>query len=175
MSMSFFVDELQAQADEAIAEMRRAALQARHIHARAELMRHMLTTARKMMHKPRAEAIDAVVQEWLSAWNLDRQAWPHIASEIETLTGAFHDFAHSATAAHDVALRRCATTLDAALAREGTTLSDQMAWRSQCAHGWWELVSPTPDDLAGAKARPSIPDPVKGTPFWATGCAAFCQ
>ena len=46
--------------------------------------------------------------------------------------------------------RRCAA-LDEALAREGTSISEQMAWRSQCAHGWWELVAPTPADLPGRK------------------------
>ncbi len=173
--MSMLVDELQAEATAAIAHMREAALAARHLHARAELMRHMLTTARKMMHKPKAEAVEAIVREWLAAWNLDRHAWPHIASEVENLTAAFHDVAHDPSAANDAALRACTAALDEALAREGTTISDQMAWRSQCAHGWWEAVRPAPADLPGAKPRPSIPAPVKGEPFWESGCAPFCK
>jgi hypothetical protein len=173
--MSTFVEELQAAAAEAISDMQKAALAARHLHARAELMRHMLTTARKMMHKPRAEAAEAVVCEWLRAWNLDRNAWPHIAAEIENLTMAFHDFAHDASQANDAALRNCTAALDEALAREGATISDQMAWRSQCAHGWWEAVRPAPVDLPGAKPRPSIPAPAKGAAFWESGCAPFCK
>jgi len=173
--MSSFVAELQTEAAAAIAEMQKAALAARHRHARAELMRHMLTTARKMMHRPKAEAVEAVVREWLSAWNLDRHAWPHIAAEIESLTAAFHDVAHDPSPANDAALRDCTAALDAALAREGTTISDQMAWRSQCAHGWWELVRPVPSDLPGAKERPSVPPLLSGAPFWDSGCAAFCR
>ncbi len=173
--MNMFVDELQSAATVAISDMQKAALAARHLHARAELMRHMLTTARKMMHRPRTEAVEAVVREWLGAWNLDRDAWPHIAAEIENLTMAFHDFAHDRSPTNDAALRACTAALDVALAREGTTISDQMAWRSQCAHGWWEAVCPTPIDLPGTKPRPSIPAPAKGTAFWESGCAPFCK
>ncbi len=173
--MSMFVDELQAEAAVAISDMQKAAMAARHLHARAELMRHMLTTARKMMLKPRAEAVEAVVSEWLKAWNLDRNAWPHIAAEIENLTAAFHDFAHDASQANDAALRDRTAALDEALAREGTTISGQMAWRSQCAYGWWEAVRPTPIDLPGAKPRPSIPAPIKGAAFWESSCAPFCN
>lgn len=99
----------------------------------------------------------------------------HIAAEIASLTGAFYDFAHDSSAENDAALRASTAALDAALAREGTTISDQMAWRSQCAHGCWEAVKPTPDDLPGAKPRPSMPAPVKGEPFWESGCAPFCK
>jgi hypothetical protein len=173
--MGMFVDELQAEAAAAITAMQQAALAARHVHARAELMRHMLTTARKVMHRPKAEAVEAVVSEWLAAWNLDRHAWPHVAQEIEALTAAFHDLAHEPASANDAAVRACTAALDAALAREGTTISDQMAWRSQCAHGWWEAVRPTPADLPGAKPRPSIPERDKGAPFWEQGCADFCR
>ncbi len=173
--MNMLVDELQAGAAAAISDMQKAALTARHLHARAELMRHMLATARKMMRKPKADAVEAVVREWLGAWNLDRNAWPHIAAEIENLTAAFHDFAHCASQANDLALRACTATLDEVLAREGTTISDQMAWRSQCAYGWWEAVRPAPVDLPGTKPRPSIPAPARGAAFWESGCAPFCK
>lgn len=173
--MTHFVAALQAEAQTAIETMRHAARQARRVHARAELMRHMLTTARKMAGKPKAEAIEGVVREWMSAWHLDRAAWPHIAREMEAFTAAFHDYAAEPSDAHDAAVRRNADALEAAFAREGTSIADQMAWRSQCAHGWWDLVEPTPADLPGVKPRPSVPAPEPGRPFWEAGCAEMCR
>ncbi|PTM40548.1 hypothetical protein [Bosea sp. 124] len=173
--MTHFVEELRADAAAAIAGMREAALAARHLHARAELMRHMLTTARKVAGKPKAEAVETVVREWMDAWNLDRHDWPHIAREMESFTAAFHDYANQPSDGHDAALRDNCTALDEALARENTSISEQMAFRSQCAHGWWELVAPTPADLPGAKPRPSMPQPRADAPFWEAGCADFCR
>lgn len=173
--MPHFVEELREEAGAAIAAMRETALAARQIHARAELMRHMLTTARKVAEKPRAEAVETVAREWMDAWNLDRHDWPHIAREMESFTAAFHDYANEPSDAHDAALRESCAALDAALAREGTSISEQMAFRSQCAHGWWELVAPTPADLLGAKPRPSMPAPRADAPFWEAGCADFCR
>ena len=46
--MAHLVEELQAEAARAIAAMREAALATRTVHARAELMRHMRTTAVKV-------------------------------------------------------------------------------------------------------------------------------
>ncbi len=43
--MTDVVDELLQEADRAVAAMREAAIRARALHARAELMRHMRTTA----------------------------------------------------------------------------------------------------------------------------------
>ena len=173
--MPHFVEALQLEATEAIAQMQEAALRARHAHARAELMRHMLTTARKVRDKPKAEAVETVVREWMDAWNLGRAEWPHIAREMEAFTEAFHDYANDPGEAHDTRLRETCATLDAALEQEGTSISDQMAFRSQCAHGWWELVKPVPDDLPGRKARPSIPPLESGKAFWEAGCAEFCK
>lgn len=173
--MSHFVEDLQQEAAQAVASMQKAALAARHIHARAELMRHMLTTARKVAAKPKAEAVETVVREWMDAWNLGRAEWPHIAREMEAFTEAFHDYANDPSDAHDAALRQSCEALDAALAREGTSITDQMAFRSQCAHRWWELVVPVPADLPGAKPRPSVPPLTEGAPFWAAGCADFCR
>ena len=173
--MSHFVEDLQREAADAIAAMQSAALAARHLHARAELMRHMLTTARKVADKPKAEAVETVVREWMDAWNLGRSEWPHIAREMEAFTAAFHDYANAPTEAHDAALRYNCEALDAALAREATSISEQMAFRSQCAHRWWELVVPVPADLPGAKPRPSVPPLAEGTPFWEAGCADFCR
>ena len=61
--MPHFVEALQQEAAEAIARMQEAALRARHAHARAELMRHMLTTARKVKEKPKAEAVETVAAD----------------------------------------------------------------------------------------------------------------
>jgi hypothetical protein len=173
--MPHFVEELQQEAAGAIARMKQTALAARHVHARAELMRHMLTTAKKVADKPKAQATETVVSEWMQAWNLERTQWPHIAREMEAFTEAFHDYANAPSDAHDAILRQSCEALDAALAREGTSISDQMAWRSQCAHGWWDKVSPTPTDLPGSKPRPSIPQPEANTPFWDQACADFCR
>lgn len=173
--MPHFVDALQQEAADAITRMREAAIQARRLHARAELMRHMLTTARKVKDKPKAEAVETVVTEWMDAWNLGRSDWPHIAREMEVFTQAFHDYANDPSDANDGRVATSADALDAALAREGTSIAEQMAFRSQCAHGWWELVAPTPADLPGAKPRPSMPVPRTDAPFWEAGCADFCR
>lgn len=173
--MPHFVETLQQDAAEAIARMREAALEARRRHARAELMRHMLTTARKVKDRPRAEAVETVVREWMDAWNLGRGDWPHIAREMEAFTEAFHDYANDPSDAHDARVAAAAEGLEAALAQEGTSIAEQMAFRSQCAHGWWELVVPTPADLPGRKPRPSIPAPNPDAPFWEAGCAEFCR
>ncbi len=173
--MPHFVEELREEASAAIAAMRAAALAARHLHARAELMRHMLTTARKVAAKPQAQAVETVVREWMDAWNLDRHDWPQIAHEMEAFTAAFHDYANDPSDTHDARLRESCATLDTALAKQDTSIAEQMAFRSQCAHRWWELVAPTPADLAGAKPRPSMPDLRRDAPFWESGCAEFCR
>jgi hypothetical protein len=173
--MPHFVDELQQQAEQAMADMRAAARAARHIHARAELMRHMRTTAAKSKDRPRAEAVEAVLAEWLEAWYVPRHDWPHIAREMERFTAAFHDYVNDASDANDALLRAATDALDTALAAEGTTISDQMAFRSMCAHGWWEAVLPTPGDLPGRKDRPTVPRVTSDRPFWEAGCAEQCR
>jgi hypothetical protein len=172
--MPHFVDTLQREAEDAIAAMRKAAITARHIHARAELMCHMRTTAEKSKSKPKAEAVEAVVAEWMSAWHLSRSAWPHIAREMERFTAAFYDYAREKSDAADSHVRESCEALDAALAKEGTTISDQMAFRSMCAHGWWDLVIPTPADLPGRVDRPTVPKLQPGQPFWEVLCAEQC-
>jgi hypothetical protein len=111
----------------------------------------------------------------MAAWYLDRAEWPHIAREMEAFTAAFHDYANEASDANDRALRQACAALDSVLAREGTTISDQMAWRSQCAYGWWATVVPVPADLPGRKERPIVPTLVEDQPFWQAGCAEQCR
>jgi len=173
--MAHFVEERPRAAAPAIMAMQTAALAARQLHARAELMRHMLTTARKVAGKPKAEAVETVVREWMDAWNLGRGEWPHIAREMEAFTAAFHDYANEPGDGNDTALRKACDALDAVLARENTSISDQMAFRSQCAHRWWEMIVPVPADLTDAKPRPSVPPLDAAAPFWQSGCAGFCR
>lgn len=173
--MPHFVDDLQEDAHAAIAAMRVAALHARSTHARAELMRHMLTTAEKVRHLPRDEAVTKVTGEWMQAWHLPADAYPELAREMRAFTVAFCAYAETRSDAADADLRKAVAALDAALHAAGTSLADQMAWRSECAHGWWEAVVPTPADLPGRIERPGIPKPVPGRPFWDTGCAPHCE
>jgi hypothetical protein len=173
--MTHFVEELQQQAAEAMETMREAARAARHIHARAELMRHMRTTAAKSKGRPKAEAVEAVLAEWLEAWYVPRNDWPHIAAEMEKFTATFYDYVNDPSDANDARMREATEALDKALAAEGTTISDQMAFRSMCAHGWWELVAPTPADLPGRAERPTIPPVARDRPFWEAGCADQCR
>jgi hypothetical protein len=172
--MTHFVEELQEDARAAIAAMRAAALHARATHARAELMRHMLTTAEKVTHLHRDEAVSTVVGEWMAAWHLPADAYPELAAEMRAFTVAFCAYAESRSEAADADLRSAAAALDAALERAGTSIADQMAWRSECAHGWWESVVPTPADLPGRAERPAVPKPMPGRPFWDAGAAPHC-
>ncbi|MBL8589582.1 MAG: hypothetical protein JNK46_13695 [Methylobacteriaceae bacterium] len=173
--MPDFVDELAAEAQAAIAQMQRAALTARAAHARAELLRHMITTARKMAGRPREAALAGVVSEWTGAWGVDRAQDLAVAREMEALTAACLDHVARPDAATDATLRAATEALDAAFMARGTSLADEMAWRSQCAHGWWEAVAPTPADLPGAKGRPDVPRLDAAHPFWEAGCADHCR
>jgi hypothetical protein len=173
--MAHLVEELRVEAERAIAAMRAAAEAARVGQARAELLRHMVATAAKHTGRPRGAAVEAVVAEWLRAWHLDRATWPHVEAEMMRLTDACCDYAASPGPDTDARVRAAWRALEAALEAGGTSLADQMAWRSMCAHGWWELVRPAPPDLPGRAERPTVPRPVPGTPFWATGCAPECR
>jgi hypothetical protein len=175
VAVAYFVEELRAEAERAIAAMRTAAETARAAHARAELLRHMVMTAARNTERPREAAVEAVVTEWLGAWHLERAAWPHVEREMEHVTEACYEYARTPGAAADAGIRAAWHALEAALEAGGTTLSDQMAWRSMCAHGWWELVKPVPPDLPGRTERPTVPRHTPGTPFWATGCARQCR
>jgi hypothetical protein len=50
--MTHVVDQMSQEAERAIERMREAALEARHLHARSELARHMRSTAQKMAARP---------------------------------------------------------------------------------------------------------------------------
>lgn len=173
--MTHFVEELQQEAAKAIEEMKKAALAARHIHSRAELMRHMRTTAAKSKDRPKVESVEAVLAEWLEAWYVPRNDWPHIAKEMENFTATFYDYVNDPSDENDKRIRAATEALDKALAAEDTTISDQMAFRSMCAHGWWEVVLPTPDTLPGKTERSTVPQLQKGQPFWDAACADQCR
>jgi hypothetical protein len=173
--MAHFIEELQSEAEQAITLMRETAVAARRAHARAELMRHMQTTARKFMHRPRAEAVECVVAEWMEAWHLQRSAWPALEHEIHRFTAAFHDYVHEPSDLFDATVRDSCAALEAEFAKLGTSIADQMAFRSMCAHAWWGSVVPTPADLPGRKERPTIPTLRLDRPFWETGCAEQCR
>lgn len=164
--MTHFVDELRTQAEGAIAAMREAALRAREIHARAELMRHMLTTAVKMKDLPRAAAVRRIVDEWLAAWALDR-GWAHVGAMV-ALAEAFHDYALAPTDRNDRAVRHAGAVLESAFAAAGIPVADQMAWRSACAHGWWAQIRPAPQGQGRADRE------WPGEPFWTDGCPPHC-
>lgn len=173
--MPDLIDDLQGEAEEAIAAMREAALHARALHARAELLRHMRTTAAKVAGRDRDEAVAFVVREWMAAWAMDDATAPEIRRDMEWFTRAICAAGDEPGPSTDAELRASLAALEAACDRVDVSLADQMAWRSECAHGWWELVRPTPADLPGRKPRPSVPAHRAGTPFWDAGCAPHCR
>jgi acyl-CoA reductase-like NAD-dependent aldehyde dehydrogenase len=149
-------------AQAAIAAMRDAALAARFVHARAELLRHMRTTARKMVGRPVDEAARLVCGEWMKAWSLDAGAYPALAGDITRFAAAFCTDAGGSTPSTCAEIDASLAALERGFEKIGTTLSDQMAMRSECAHGWWSAVVPKPD---GADAAP----------FWERGCPPHCR
>lgn len=169
--MTHVIDEMLQQAADAIAAMRQAARHARALHARAELMRHMRGTAARLATRPLPEAAALVAGEWMKAWQLDETAYQAVSQDVRRFTEAFCADARDTTPATQHAILEATETLETALTTIGTTIADQMAWRSECAHGWWELVAPTP---AGLPARPGIPPAPGGKPFWESGCPERC-
>lgn len=149
-------------AERAITAMQAAALAARTVHARAELLRHMRTTARKMADQPVDAAAAMVCREWMKAWSLDAGAYPGLAEDIRRFAAAFCLDAAGSTPMTQAEITVSLARLEAGFVATGTTLSDQMAFRSECAHGWWELVVPKP---AGG-----LDDP-----FWTRGCPSHCR
>ncbi|WP_406858129.1 hypothetical protein ABEG18_11135 [Alsobacter sp. KACC 23698] len=173
--MPDLIDAMQDEAQAAIAAMKEAAIAARAVHARAELLRHMRTTARKVAGRDRDEAVAFVVGEWMNAWALAPEDAPDLAADMRRFTAAICAHGEGPDDATDTEMRAAFAGLEAACARAGVSLSDQMAWRSECAHGWWEAVSPVPPDLPGRKPRPGVPASRAGEPFWTAGAAPHCM
>ena len=166
--MTHMPAEMRIEAEAAIAAMRAAAREARRLHARAELMRHMLTTAAKLRGRP--DAVPGVVAEWMAAWGLDAAAWPSMADAMQLFTAAACAFEADPNDATDAGWRDSLRALDQALTAEGMTLADQMAWRSECAHGWWALVEPLPP----SQPQRALVGLAPGAPFWEAGCRPLC-
>ncbi len=166
--MTHMLDEFAATAKRSIDAMKKAAEQARRDHAAAELVRHMLLTTRKFADHGKEKAVEAVVADWLGAWHFKRGDWPEIAAEMETLTGAFYDYCADPSETTDHAVRATWQKLKAVHDTNERTLEDQMAWRSDCAHGWWGEVSPAPKGYRDHDTRRAM------TPFWTKGCPPEC-
>jgi hypothetical protein len=173
--MPHSVDQVQAEAATAIRAMRAAALSARQLHARAELLRHMQQTAAKLADQPPEQAIERVMREWMQAWHIDTGPYAELLEDARRFAAAFCADARGSTPATQAAIGAATDALDAALAHHGTSIADQMAWRSQCAHGWWDMVVPTPWDLPGRAERPGVPRYQAGLAFWEIGCAERCR
>jgi hypothetical protein len=171
--MTHPVDEMQAEAQAAIMRMKEAAIAARHLHARAELARHMRTTAGKVVSRPLDEAAALVAREWMKAWSLDADAYPELAQDVAAFTAAFCADARGSTPGTQTAIRSAVDGLEAGFLRIGTSLSDQMAFRSECAHGWWRSIVPLPADLQDADRR-DVPVVAEGEPFWNAGAQSHC-
>jgi hypothetical protein len=165
--MTDFTTELQHAADAEIASAREAALRARTLHARAELMRHMMLTTAKSTDQSRDRSIQLVVDEWLDAWLRTRSNYPYVAA-MEALSGACYDALRAPGPATDRAVREAFATLEHACIANGTTLADEMAWRSGCSHGWWGDVHPAPN-------RPEYRDEARRKEsLWQRGCKPEC-
>ncbi len=164
--MTHPVDELQEAARAAIAHMKDSAIAARNLHARAELMRHMQATAAKLAGLPLEQAARKVAGEWMQAWGLNADGYWRLAADIDRFALAFCADA-SGAAATQAAIREALAALEAGFAAMGTSLADEMAFRSECAHGWWRLVVP-------ARAQDAASGPNGAGPFWSLGAPPHC-
>jgi hypothetical protein len=142
--MTDFTEELREAAQADIAAAHHAALRARAMHARAELMRHMMLTTAKSTDRSREESVRLVTDEWLDAWGRDRTNYPY-AALMEALSGACYDALKSPSVETDKRVREAFAALEGACISHGTTLADEMAWRSGCSHIWWGDVRPAPN------------------------------
>ncbi len=163
-------EEMMREAEAAVAEMRRACLAARRAHARAELLRHMMLTAAKF-DGPADAAAAKIAGEWMAAWKLSA-GYGDLGPAADAFTRACLEAHRAPGPAADEALRAALARLDAALAAAGVTLEDEMAWRSECAHGWWALVAPPPEGRGRTDLAPIQPAP--GAPFWTAGAPPHC-
>lgn len=171
--MPHIVDDLLDEAEAAIAEMREAATRARLLHARAELMRHMRATAAKNSGRPASTA--KIAAEWMRAWGLDADAYADLAAPLRDFTEAFRADAEAPSGSGSATIGAALAALETAFEGAGTSLADQMAFRSHCAHGWWEMVVPVPSGLPRGERYADVPAWRKGVAFWDIGCAARCR
>jgi hypothetical protein len=173
--MTHPVDAMLAEADAAIDRMKAAALEARHLHARAELARHMRATAAKMAALPVNDAAAAIAREWMAAWALNEAAYGALAAQVAAFTLAFCLDARGTTPQTRAEIVRATAALEAAFIGAGASLSDEMAYRSECAHGWWAAVRPIPEPLRDPARASRIPTAAEGQPFWTAGPQAHCR
>lgn len=171
--MPHIVDEMLSAAGKAVEAMQETAILARRMHARAELMRHMRLTARKAASQPLDEAVRFVTQEWMQAWGLSGDGYASLVEPLRQLTEAFCKDSRAPSDASSMAIALALRTLEKVFEAIGTTLSDEMAFRSACAHGWWAMVVPVPDTLR--RERPTVPRWQDGKPYWETGAALHCM
>lgn len=107
---------------------------------------------------------DELAREWMQAWalgdgtaGLNAAARSFIAAHLDAAAGLPDA---------DAALADTLDALDHALATSGRTLTDEMAWRSKCTHGWYGMVRPP----AVMPQRPGIPALDLNQPFWTACC-----
>jgi hypothetical protein len=165
--MTDFTSELREAAQADIAAAHHAALRARAMHSRAELMRHMMLTTAKSTDRSRVESIRLVTDEWLDAWQRNRDNYPYVAL-MEALSGACYDLLKLPSPQADRAVREAFAALEGACITHGTTLADEMAWRSGCSHEWWGDVRPAPN-LPEYRDRAQ-----RSEPLWERGCPVEC-
>jgi hypothetical protein len=165
--MTDFTSELKHAADADITAAREAAQRARAMHARAELMRHMMLTTAKSTHESRETSVRLVTDEWLDAWRRTRENYPYVAL-MEALSGACYVWLHAKDAATENAVRNAFAHLETACVSHGTTLADEMAWRSGCSHLWWGDVRPAPN-LPEYRDRAQ-----RSESLWDRGCPQEC-
>jgi hypothetical protein len=167
-------DALMAEAEAAIRRMQDSAREARLLHAMAELARHMRATAARMTAMPADQAAEAIAAEWLKAWGLAGSGWPGMSGLAHAFALAFATDAADSTPATREAIARSMAALDAAFRSGGSSLGDEMAFRSECAHGWWSAVVPVPEGRSDPARLARLPRPAPGEPFWSAGPQAHC-
>jgi hypothetical protein len=86
---------------------------------------------------------------------------------MEGLAGACYDALRTPSNRADRALREAFAALEHACVTNGTTLADEMAWRSGCSHGWWNDVRPSPKGDYPERSR-------RSEPLWERGCPPEC-
>ena len=165
--MTHLVEETRRAADTAVAAMREAAVKARDLHVRAELMRHMTMTMTPVKGRPRDEAVRYTIDHWLEAWGQSRSQAMEL-KEMESFAGAFYDYLRDPGNATDRALRQATVLLERAAEAAGLRIIDQMAFFSICAHEWWGEVVPAP------KGRGRTDRAWPEQPFWERGCPPQC-